>query len=135
MNSSIISFCDSLPESDRWLFLSGPARPFEISTSSTSCLKYVIVMAYFSVLDFLSRECSGCFSKGNPRNALVWFLAGSTFRLHCFWVVRFTACVSTSMTHVLFQLPTFSSVLNLLLTMGTTPLVKSPILCIVFCRR
>ena len=33
-----------------------------------------------------------------------------------------------SLTHVLFQLPTISSVLNLLLSMGTTPMVESPIL-------
>ena len=43
--------------------------------------------------------------------------------------------MSLSVTHVLFQLPTISSVLNLLLTMGTTPLVKFPISSTVFCRR
>ena len=43
--------------------------------------------------------------------------------------------VSLSVTHVLFQLPTISSVLNLLLTMGTTPSVKFPISCTVFGRR
>ena len=46
-------------------------------------------MAYFSILDFLSRVRSGCFAQGNPRNALVWFLVGSTFPLQCFWVVGF----------------------------------------------
>ena len=56
--------------------------PVRNSVSSTCCLKYVSVMAYFSGLNFFSRVRYACFAKGNPRNALVWLLVGSTFPLH-----------------------------------------------------